>query len=130
MQNAPTVDIDPAAFWRDPYPALAQMRRDAPVAHVPQVGAILFTRRDDIIVSEKKIDVFSSDQSAGLMTVLMGQNMMRKDGAAMRAEAVDRPGVRAPAAYKRHLVRHLPAANMIPPSLPYFSKWSCRGTTS
>ena len=28
----------------------------------------------------KKIDVFSSDQPDGLMTKLMGKNMMRKDG--------------------------------------------------
>lgn len=55
---------------------------------------------------------------------------MRKDAGAMRAEAIDRPGVKAPAAYKRHLVRYLPSGNIIPPSPPYFSKWSCRGDTS
>lgn len=62
------------------------MRATAPIAFVPQLGATLITRRNDIFENEKKIDVFSSDQPNGLMTVLMGQNMMRKDGAAHQAE--------------------------------------------
>ncbi|SHI40446.1 hypothetical protein SAMN05444000_10156 [Shimia gijangensis] len=86
MSDAPVFEIDPKAFWRDPYPALKQMRAQAPIAYVPQLNATLFTRRDDIFENEKKIDVFSSDQPDGLMTVLMGQNMMRKDGDAHMAE--------------------------------------------
>ena len=68
-------------FIRDPYPALAVLRRDAPIAYVPELNAILMTKRDDIFICEKNISVFSSDQPDGLMTQLMGQNMMRKDGA-------------------------------------------------
>jgi cytochrome P450 len=86
MSTAPRFEIDVAEFWRDPYPALAAMRRDAPIAYVPQLGSTLFTRRDDIFVSEKRIDVFSSHQPAGLMNRLMGHNMMRKDGDAHMAE--------------------------------------------
>jgi cytochrome P450 len=62
------------------------MRRKAPICFVPQLGSTLLTRRDDIFVSEKRIDVFSSDQPAGLMVKLMGHNMMRKDGHAHMAE--------------------------------------------
>ena len=86
MSDAPSVEIDLAAFWRDPYPALAAMRRDAPIAYVPQLGATLITRRDDIYVCEKNVAVFSSHQPAGLMNVLMGHNMMRKDGDEHMAE--------------------------------------------
>ena len=86
MSTAPHFPIDVQEFWRDPYPALAAMRREAPIAFVPQLGSTLLTRRDDIFVSEKRIDVFSSDQPAGLMTRLMGHNMMRKDGEAHMAE--------------------------------------------
>lgn len=86
MSNAPVTDIDPAAFSADPYPTLAQMRADAPITYVPQLGATLITRRDDIHREEKRIETFSSDQPEGLMTVLMGQNMMRKDGAEHMAE--------------------------------------------
>ncbi|MCF6232119.1 MAG: cytochrome P450 [Rhodobacteraceae bacterium] len=80
MSNAPITDIDLASFTADPYPALAKMRAHAPITYVPQLGATLFTRRDDIHVQEKRIEVFSSQQPQGLMTRLMGENMMRKDG--------------------------------------------------
>lgn len=82
MPAAPVFEIDLEAFWRDPYPILARMQKDAPVAYVPQLDGIVLTRRDDIDQWEKRIDVFSSEQPGGLMTRLMGQNMMRCDGEA------------------------------------------------
>ena len=86
MAAPPRFDIDMAAFWQDPYPILAQIQQQAPIAYVPQVGATLLTRRDDIVDSEPNIDVFSSHQPEGLMNRLMGQNLMRKDGDAHLAE--------------------------------------------
>ena len=80
MSTAPRIEINLPAFHRDPYPELARMRRDAPIAFVPQLRSTLLCSRDDIVVSEKQIDVFSSHQPQGLMTKLMGLNMMRKDG--------------------------------------------------
>jgi len=82
----PTYSIDPHEFWHDPYRDLKIMRAEAPVAFVPELGATLITLRDDICTVEKKIDYFSSNQPEGLMTRLMGQNMMRKDGDAHMAE--------------------------------------------
>jgi len=55
---------------------------------VPQLGSTVFTRRDDIFTQEKRVDVFSSYQPAGLMNRLMGHNMMRKDCDAHMAERV------------------------------------------
>jgi hypothetical protein len=46
MSNAPHFDIDVAAFWADPYPDLARIRRHAPIAFVPQLGSTIFTRRE------------------------------------------------------------------------------------
>jgi len=80
MSSAPHFNIDVPAFWADPYPALKQMRREAPIAFVPQLGSTVFTRRDDIFSQEKRIEIFSSHQPSGLMNTLMGHNMMRKDG--------------------------------------------------
>src|SRR3979490_1691290 len=95
LSNAPHFNIDVPAFWADPYPDLAKMRRDAPIAFVPQLGSPIFTKRDDIFTQEKRIDVFSSHQPAGLMNTLMGHNMMRKDGDAhMPERAAMFPGVR------------------------------------
>ncbi|MFN3145943.1 MAG: hypothetical protein ACE368_12165 [Paracoccaceae bacterium] len=86
MSDAPVFEIDPAAFHADPYPTLKRMRAEAPIARVPQLGATLFTRREAIFREEKRVETFSSLQPGGLMTVLMGENMMRKDGAAHAAE--------------------------------------------
>ncbi len=81
MTDAPVTHIDPADFTANPYPALARMRAEAPVTFVPELGATLFTLRDDIFQQEKQVETFSSYQPQGLMTILMGENMMRKDGA-------------------------------------------------
>jgi hypothetical protein len=86
MSNAPHYDIDVASFWADPYPDLARMRKEAPIAFVPQLGSTVFTRRNDIYSQEKRTDLFSSHQPGGLMNVLMGHNMMRKDGDAHMSE--------------------------------------------
>ena len=80
MPQPPVFEIDPNVFHDDPYPILKRMRAQAPIAFVPALNAILITQREDIFTLEKQIDVFSSDQPDGLMTKLMGQNMMRKDG--------------------------------------------------
>jgi cytochrome P450 len=86
MSSAPVVSIDPIAFHADPYPVLARMRTETPVCFVPQLGATLFTRRDDVFAEEKRITLFSSHQPDGLLTRVMGPNMMRKDGDAHMRE--------------------------------------------
>ena len=80
MSSAPVYNINISEFKRDPYPDLKNMRHTMPIAFVPELNATLFTKRDDIFINEKKVDVFSSKQPEGLMTKLMGENMMRKDG--------------------------------------------------
>ena len=67
-------------FFQNPYPMLSQLRKKAPISFVPQLNAILLSKHEDIFVCEKNTAVFSSIQPDGLMTRLMGQNMMRKDG--------------------------------------------------
>ena len=52
MQNAPTYDVDFKEFWLDPCPDFKRMRDDFLVAHVPQLGAVLITRRDDTFKSK------------------------------------------------------------------------------
>jgi len=86
VSTAPRIDVDISEFWNDPYPTLAKLRKEAPIAFVPQLGSTLLCSRDDISVSEKQIEVFSSHQPEGLMNKLMGHNMMRKDGAAHMLE--------------------------------------------
>ena len=80
MFKAPNYEIDLNSFWKNPYPILKEMRKNNPICYVPQLKSTLFTKRNSIADNEKRIDIFSSYQPAGLMTTLMGENMMRKDG--------------------------------------------------
>ena len=73
-------NIDYDEFSKDPYPVLSQLRDTAPISFVPQLNAVLMSKHEDIFICEKNISIFSSIQPDGLMTRLMGQNMMRKDG--------------------------------------------------
>ena len=73
-------NIDYDEFSKDPYPVLSQLRDTAPISFVPQLNAILISKHEDIFICEKNVSIFSSIQPDGLMTKLMGQNMMRKDG--------------------------------------------------
>ncbi len=86
MSSAPTFHLDMPAFRENPYPQLKRMRQEAPIAYVPELGRTLLTRLDDIKAAEPDIARFSSAQPEGLMTLLMGENMMRKDGAAHATE--------------------------------------------
>ena len=106
MTAAPRFDIDMDAFWRDPYPTLARLRAATPVAYVPQLDGIVITRRDDIDIWEKRTDIFSSEQPGGLMTRLMGQNMMRCDG---DSHQIQRRAMQ-PAVSPRTVARHWRAA--------------------
>ncbi|MDE4132598.1 cytochrome P450 [Phaeobacter sp. QD34_3] len=106
----PVYEIDLQAFWEDPYPDLARLRVEAPVAYVPQLDAVLISRRDDIFREEKRTDVFSSDQPEGLMTRLMGQNMMRKDGADHMAERKAIFPAVSPKTVKQHWLAQFRAA--------------------
>ena len=86
MKSTPTYNIDVLKFKQNPYPDLQQMRSNNPICFVPQVNATMICDRDSIYECEKNTDVFSSVQPLGLMTILMGQNMMRKDGEAHAEE--------------------------------------------
>ncbi len=95
---------------------LAKMRKEAPIAFVPQLGSTLLTSRDDISISEKQIDVFSSHQPAGLMNRLMGHNMMRKDGEAHQIERRAMFPTVSPRTVKAHwtaLFRPMPTASSV-----------------
>ena len=80
MDKKPTQNIDVLKFKRNPYPDLKEMRANKPICFVPQLNATMICDRESIYECEKNINVFSSVQPQGLMTILMGQNMMQKDG--------------------------------------------------
>jgi len=84
--NTPDVEISLTDFHADPYPVLKSMRQSSPICFVPQLDATLLTLHGDVVRCERNVDVFSSEQPDGLMAILMGENMMRKDGEAHQLE--------------------------------------------
>ena len=82
----PTVDVDLAELYRDPYPVYRQLRSEAPVAYVPAAGRYLVTREADVVAVERDPEVYSSMESDSLMHRVMGETLLRKDGAAHRRE--------------------------------------------
>ncbi len=82
----PTVDVDLAELYRDPYPVYRQLRSEAPVAYVPAAGRYLVTREADVVAVERDPEVFSSMEPDSLMHRVMGDTLLRKDGAAHRRE--------------------------------------------
>ena len=80
------ININLKDFVKDPYPFLKEMQKHNPICYVPELDATLLTKRDDIFINEKKTEIFSSLQPDGLMTQLMGENMMRKAGQAHLTE--------------------------------------------
>jgi hypothetical protein len=55
---------------RPPIATLARLRREEPIAYIPHLGSRLLCSRNDIFVSEKQIDVFSSDRPKVMGAVL------------------------------------------------------------
>ncbi|MEU4222805.1 cytochrome P450 [Nonomuraea sp. NPDC026600] len=82
--GAPVVELDLAELRRDPYPAYARLRREAPLAWVPSVGRHLLTRYHDIVRAEKLPEVFSSREEGSLLLRVTGPNMLREDDPAHR----------------------------------------------
>ena len=128
MMVVPRFDIDMDAFWHDPYPTLARMRAEVPVAYVPQLDGIVLTRRDDIDHWEKRIDIFSSEQPGGLMTRLMGQNMMRCDGESHQRQRRQMQPAVSPRTVSRHwqVAFHEAAATILDELAPRGAAELCR----
>jgi cytochrome P450 len=84
--DGPTVDLDLAELYRDPYPVFRRLRQEAPVAYVPAAGRYLVTREADVVAVDRDPEIFSSMEPDSLMHRVMGETLLRKDGAAHRRE--------------------------------------------
>ena len=90
---APVLDVSLDDLVADPYPTYRALREHHPVAWVPEAGRYLVTRHDDIVAVERDPAVFSSAETPSNLTRVMGETLLRKDGAAHRRErvAAERP---------------------------------------
>lgn len=87
----PVIDVSPAELEHDPYPFLAQLRAQAPVAFVPSLGVWLLTRFEDVKRAHNDVERFrtygpphcrpasasiTSSMSTGIITGATGADWM------------------------------------------------------
>lgn len=77
--DVPVVDIDLVALESDPMRHWAMLRAEAPVAFVPQLGAVVATRHDDVKRVSRDDTAFSAAVAAPLARTI-GPNFMYADG--------------------------------------------------
>lgn len=65
----------------DPYPALARLRADEPVARVADMGMWLVTRWDDVVLVHERPDLYTSATEPSWLNSVLGVNMLGSDGA-------------------------------------------------
>jgi cytochrome P450 len=98
--EVPTIRLD--ELWADPYPAYRELRRSHPVAWMPAANRYLVTRYADIAYLEQHPEIFSAAEQHSLMNRVMGQTMLRKDGAGhLRERKAAEPALR-PRVVKQH----------------------------
>ncbi|MCB1000929.1 MAG: cytochrome P450 [Acidimicrobiales bacterium] len=64
----------------DPYPHLARLRTDEPVAFVPDLDMWLVTRWDDVQLVHDRPDLFTSATEPSWLNTVLGTNMLGSDG--------------------------------------------------
>lgn len=93
--------VDLNDLSRDPYPFYAQLRREAPVAWVPDLKRYLVTRHADIVEVERDHSGYTAVEEGSLMVRVMGTNLLRKEGAAHKRERLAMEPALRPATVKR-----------------------------
>lgn len=76
----------PVADWfglddlhRDPFPILARLREETPVAFVPAADRFFVTRYADVHTVDNDPDTFTANETPSLMKRSMGHSMLRMD---------------------------------------------------
>jgi cytochrome P450 len=64
----------------DPYPSLAVLRREEPVAFASQLDMWLITRWDDVVTINERADLFTSATEPSWLNTVLGVNMLGSDG--------------------------------------------------
>jgi cytochrome P450 len=80
MTGAAWPDVTPAELERDPYPFLARLRRDQPVAYVPALGLWLLTRFDDVRRAHNDRQLFETNGPAELSECFGAHHILNVDG--------------------------------------------------
>ena len=79
-RHAPTIDVDMAQLFADPYPIYAALRRDSPVAFVPAMGRHFVTRYADVVTVSRDWGTFTAREDDAPENRVVGETMMTFDG--------------------------------------------------
>lgn len=71
---------------RDPYPALARLRHEAPVCFAPRLDLWLVTRWDDVAHVLGRPETFTAATAPSWLATVLGPNMLTADGADHRRQ--------------------------------------------
>jgi cytochrome P450 len=74
------VHLSVARLEREPLEVWQELRSDAPVAHVPELGLTLVTRWQDVDRVCRDTAVFSAETTDGPLSQTLGANFMHADG--------------------------------------------------
>lgn len=80
----PARHVDPAALDRDPYPILARLRAEAPVAWVEPAGMWFVTRYDDVVEVLRDPVRFTTDAARSTIRDTFGSQMLSAEGEEQR----------------------------------------------
>ncbi|MEL7028077.1 MAG: cytochrome P450 [Pseudomonadota bacterium] len=96
LRDAHAQDISLADLEVDPYPILARLREEAPLAWVPNLEMWLATRWDDVAAINRQPELFTADTEPSFLAEAIGESMLTKEGdEARRLKAAFKPPVTA-----------------------------------
>jgi cytochrome P450 len=79
--SLPSVEVDPAALFADPYPTYERLRREAPVAYAPALDRYLVSRYQDIVTVSRDWETFSAEEDTPAPeNAVVGETLMARDG--------------------------------------------------
>jgi cytochrome P450 len=80
LRDTPVIDVSPAELEDDPYPFLARLRTQAPVAFVPSLGVWLLTRFEDVKRAHNDVERFQTYGPPALSACFGEHHILNVDG--------------------------------------------------
>jgi aromatic O-demethylase, cytochrome P450 subunit len=78
--TSPGIDVSVAELEDDPYPFLAMLRAQAPVAYVPALGVWVLSRFDDVKLAHADTEHFETYGPPSLSECLGEHHILNVDG--------------------------------------------------
>ncbi len=80
LRDTPVIDVSPTELENDPYPFLARLRAQTPVAFVPSLGVWLLTRFEDVKRAHNDVERFRTYGPPALSACFGEHHILNVDG--------------------------------------------------